>query len=277
MPKPVEPNKSAKHVKPGSKIRPVPIDKMRVPPVDVIQRAFSPAQAKKYAADLDLNKLGYPVINYRAGVNWIVDGQHRVEALKQNGFEHDLLDCEVYEDLTDAEMANLFIGRDDRRRITMLSKFHIGCTAEYERECTIRRTVESQGLKVSRAGEENCVGAIGALYRVFDQSGDTVLGQTLRAIRDSFSGDAQAFDGHVIQGLGLFFNRYNGRTDDRHLVEQLSHTQYGVRGLLRRAEAQRQRTGNHKAQCVAAAVVDIYNKNTQSKKRLPAWWKSEEA
>ncbi|MDD5366966.1 MAG: hypothetical protein PHR30_16640 [Gallionellaceae bacterium] len=276
MSKQPEPVTQGKRIKPGSKIRPVPIAAMRVPPVNIIQRAFSKAQANKYATELDLNKLGYPVINYREGIYWIVDGQHRIAALKQRGFGEEMLDCEVYEDLTDAEMAAIFIGRDDRRRVSPFSKFHISCTAEFERECNIRRIVESQGLKVSQSAEDNCIGAVGALYRVYDRAGDTVLGQALRSIRDGFSGDPAAFDSYLIQGLGLFFNRFNGQTDERHLVSQLAHTQYGVTGLLRRAEAQRQRTGHQKVQCVAAAVVDLYNKNIQTKKRLPNWWKSAE-
>ena len=36
----------------------------------------------------------------------------------------------------------------------------------------------------------------------------------------------------------------------------------------------RVRTGNQKKQCVAAAVVDIYNKGIgpRGAKRLPSWW-----
>lgn len=39
---------------------------------------------------------------------------------------------------------------------------------------------------------------------------------------------------------------------------------------------QRQRTGNRKAQCIAATVVDIYNKGVERSKRLPSWWKEAE-
>ena len=40
----------------------------------------------------------------------------------------------------------------------------------------------------------------------------------------------------------------------------------------------RVRTGNQKKQCVAAAVVDIYNKGLgpRAKDRLPSWWQEAE-
>jgi hypothetical protein len=55
----------------------------------------------------------------------------------------------------------------------------------------------------------------------------------------------------------------------------LSTLRQGARELLRKAEAIRVRTGSQKKQCVAAAVVDLYNKSEgpRSKDRLPSWWK----
>ena len=267
--------KQPKSTRRPSKIRPVPIAQMRVPPALVTQRQFRKAHGDEIAADLDLNKLGFPIINHRNGVYWVLDGQHRIYALKSNGFEKDVLDCEVYEDLSDSEMADIFLGRDDRRAVSPFDKFHIACTANHERETAIRRTVESQGLKVSQRREEGCVGAVSALGRVYDRAGDVVLGQVLRTIKNAYTGDPAAFDSQVIEGLGLVFNRYNGRTNDKELAARLGSTPQGVRGLLRRAESQRERTGNQKAQCVAAAAVDIYNKGfgPRDAHRLPAWWK----
>jgi hypothetical protein len=262
----------------ASKIRPVSIAQMRVPPALVTQRVFRKAHGDEIAADLDLNKLGFPIINHRDGVYWVLDGQHRIYALRANGFEKDLLDCEVYDDLTDAEMADIFLGRDDRRPVHVFDKFHVACTAGYQRENDIRRAVEAQGLKISQAKTEGCVGAVSALGKVYDRAGDVVLGQVLRTIKNAYASDPTAFDHTVIEGLGLVFNRYNGRTNERDLAARLAETQHGVRGLLRRAESQREKTGNQKSQCIAAAVVDIYNKGLHARAaaRLSPWWKEDE-
>lgn len=258
-----------------SKVRPVPIAQMRIPPALVTQREFRKAHGDRLAKELDLNKLGFPIINHRDGVYWVCDGQHRIYALKENGFEKDVLDCEVYENLSDPEMAEIFIGRDDRKAISPFDRFHVACTAGRRRESDIRRVVESQGLKISQTEGDGCIGAVSTLGKVYDRSSDVILGQVLRTVKTAYSGDTKAFDSSIIIGLGLVFNRYNGRANERELSDTLAAMPQGARGLLRRAESQRERTGNQKAQCVAATVVEAYNKKLgpRSGKRLPSWWK----
>lgn len=259
-----------------SKIRPVPIASMRIPPALVTQREFRKAHGDRIAAELDLNKLGYPIINHRDGNYWVLDGQHRVYALRQWGFEKDTLECEVYENLTDAEAADIFLGRDERKAISPYDKFHVACTAGRERESGTRRIVEANGLKISRESKPGCIGAVATLLKVRDRHGEVVLGQTVRTANHAFAGDPAGFDGVVLEGIALVYNRYNGRTDEKDLAARLASEKHGVRGLLRRAEAQHERTGNQKAQCVAATVVDIYNKGIgpRGKNRLPSWWKA---
>lgn len=265
-----------------SKIRPVNLKSMRVPPALVIQREFRPAWGNYLAANLDLNDLGFPIINARDGVHWLVDGQHRVFALRENGFGSDQIDCEVFDNLTDQQMADLFLSRSRAKAISPYDRFHVACTAGYQRESDIRRAVEANGVKIGRNKEENTVSAIGALGKVYDRAGgahtgEVIVGQVIRTIKSSFAGDPTGFEAGVIEGLGLVFNRYNGKTNERDLSARLAAT--SVRGLLRRAESQRERTGNLKTQCIAATVVDIYNKGMGPRdgKRLPPWWKGAEA
>jgi hypothetical protein len=268
----------AKQHKPArkpSKIYNVPIAKMRVPPALVTQREFRKAHGDRIAADLDLDKLGYPVMNHRDGNFWILDGQHRIYAMKENGFETYDLPCEVYENLTDSEMAEIFLGRSASKQIQPFDRFHVSCTAGHKRENDIRRIIEANGLKITRQREEGSISAIASLGKVYDRSGDVVLGQVVRTLKNAYGGDPNAFDSTLIEGVGLVFNRYNGRTNEKEMATHLASAAHGVRGLMRRAESQRERTGNQKSQCVASAVVDIYNKGLgpRSKHRLPAWWK----
>lgn len=257
----------------------VQINKIRVPPPEICQRHFSKPWGEKLAAELDLNKIGHPVVNLRDHIFWNIDGQHRIFALKARGFDQDkdTWPCEVFEDLTDSQMAEMFLERNNTKNVTPFTKFNVACTAERPRETAIRRLVEGHGLKVSRAKSEGCVGAVTALCKVYDRSGELVLGQVLRTIRDSFAAQAESFDGILMEGLGLMYARYNGRTEEKTLVQQLCHIQYGAAGVLRRAESQHIRTGNQKTQCVAAVLVDVYNKGALHKKRLPTWWKTADA
>src|SRR5262245_33002382 len=257
-----------------SKIRPVPIAQMRIPPALVTQRQFRQAHGDRLAANLDLNKLGFPIINHRDGIYWVLDGQHRIYAMRENGFNEYDLDCEVYDNLTDAEMADIFLGRDARKPIPLFDKFHVAVTAEHRRERDILRAVESNGQKLSRDTKDGGISAVGALGVVYDSAGDVVLGQVIRSINVGFHGDPTGFDRSVIEGLGLVFNRYNGRTDEQHLSRQLAALRRGARELLQKAEDTRVRTGNQKKHCIAAVVVDLYNKGMgpRAKERLAPWW-----
>lgn len=267
-----------------SKIRPVKISDMRIPPALVTQREFRKAHGDRLAAELDLNKIGFPIINHRDGIYWVLDGQHRIYALKQWGFEKDALECEVYEGLSDAEMADIFLGRDARKAISPYDKFHVACTAGHKRESDVRRAVEANGLRISRAADEGCISAVTTLCKVYDTSGgdhtgEVIVGQVVRTLKNAFSGDAAAFDRTLIESLGLVYNRFNGKTNERDLASRLAAIPHGVPGLLRKIQSTQARIGNSKAQCGAATIVDIYNRGVgpRAKDRLPSWWKSEEA
>jgi uncharacterized protein DUF6551 len=256
-----------------SKVYLVKISLMRAATVGVVQRSYNKHQAEEYAANFDFDKLGFPILNLRDGIYWILDGQHRIGALKLVGLGNEELMCEVYENLTDAEMAEIFLGRDDRRRIDPFAKFLVACTAQRARETEVRRMVETNGLKISRQKEDRCIGAVSSLLKVYDSAGSIVLGQTLRTIRDAYDADSKAFDGLIIEALGLAFNRYNGRLLEKELIVHLSAMTHGVRGLINRAEAQRLKTGHQKVQCLAAVIVEAYNKHATPRHRVLSWWK----
>jgi hypothetical protein len=212
-----------------SKIKLVMISLLRTPTAGVTQREFRKAWGDRLALELDLNKIGHPIVNIRDGIYWTLDGQHRIYALRANGFENDPLECEVYEGLTDQEAAEIFLGRNTRKAIPLHDNFRVSCTAERQRELDIRRTVEANGQKVSRDGSG--ISAIGALGAVYDLSGDVVLGQVVRTLNQGFSGDTQAFDAAIIRGMGGVFNRFNGKTNEKELVERLARLKRGAHEL----------------------------------------------
>lgn len=259
-----------------SKFIDVQIGLMRTPPALVTQREFRKAHGDRIASELDLDKLGIPVLNHRDHIFWVLDGQHRIYALKKFGFgDKDVVKCEVYDNLTDAEAADIFLGRDARKAISMFDKFHVACTAGHPRENAVRRVVEANGLKIGRSKEENTIGAVAALNKVYDRAGDVVVGQVVRVLKNAFAGDPASFCPEMIEGIGLVFSRYNGKTNEKHLAASLASASHGIRGIQRRVEAMRDRTGTQKSHCVAAEVVDLYNRSRgpRASDRLPSWWK----
>lgn len=264
-----ESNETTAHTSRAPRLRWVAISEMKVSPR--AQRQFKPAQADEYAADFDLEALGYPVVNLRDGYFWIVDGQHRIAALKLIGWGDQQVQCEAYEGLSEAEEAELFLRRDNRRAIATFPKFAIGVVAGRKEECDIDRIVQEQNLTISRS--RTGIGAVGSLRRVYRRGGPEVLARTLQIIRDAY-GDA-GFKAAIIDGVGLVCQRYNGQLNAQKAVERLSCARGGMNGLLNQSQVLKKQTGNSHPQCVAAAAVEIINTGRGGTKLTP-WWRADD-
>lgn len=254
----------------ASSLRWVPIVEMKVSPK--AQREFKEAHAAEFAADFDLEALGFPVVNQRDGSYWIVDGQHRVAALKMIGWEDQKIQCEVYHDLSEAEEAELFLRRDKRRAVQAFDRFRIGIVAGRDIECDINRIVQGSGLRVSTDDSDRSISAVGSLYRTYRNGGPVTLGRAIRILRDGFPEDGNAFRREMLDGAGLICQRYNGELDDKEVVAKLAALRGGAMTVMRKAAKLRAGTGEALGQCVAAALVEVTNSGRGGKK-LPGWFK----
>ena len=250
----------------------VPLERVKVNPL--AQRDMVQARVDKLVAEFDPEQLGNPVVNHRGDSFYVIDGQHRIEALKAwlgDGWETQHVQCEVYEGMTEAEEAEVFLKRNDALAVQAYPKFRVAVQAGRSDEVDIDKIVRQCGLRVSQDKGNGAVSAVGTLVRVYRRSDPATLARTLLLIRDAY-GDA-GLEAIVIDGLGLLCHRYNGDVDDARLVKRLGDAHAGVNGLLNKAEVLKQQTGNPKAHCVAAAAVDIYNGGRGGRK-LPSWWRS---
>lgn len=260
-------NSTATKVEREARLRWVPIAKMKVSPI--AQRDLNQARVDHLTANFDLEQIGTPTVNERGGWFYILDGQHRVEALKAIGYGDQSVQCWTYIDLTDQEMADKFDRLNDVLAVHAYDKFKVRVNAGRDVESDIDRIVKAQRLVVSRDGIPGAVSAVGTLRRVYTRAGGPTLGRCLRIIRDAY-GDP-GLEASVIDGIGYLCQRYNGQLDDDAAVERLAKVNGGVNGLLGKAEVLRKKTGNAKGQCVAAAAVEILNAGKGGKK-LPSWW-----
>lgn len=225
----------------------------------------------------DLDKFGTPVLSERQGKFYIIDGQHRIEAIKRwlgLGWEKQKIECLVYGGLSEEEEAEKFLSMNDVLSVNCFDKFRVSVAAGRIDEVHIQKIVQGAGLCISKDKIPGAIGCVSTLKRIYLRSNGDILARALRITRDSF-GDA-GFDARVIDGMGHFCQRYNGVLDEDVAKERLGSTRGGVNGLLNKAEVLHKTTGNAKAHCVAAAAVDIINSKRGGKK-LPSWWKSQDS
>jgi hypothetical protein len=253
----------------AARLRWVPLTAMRVNPL--AQRDLNQARVNRLAAVFDLEQMGAPTVSHRGGWHYLIDGQHRIAALKQwlGSWEGQQVQCWCYEGLTEAEEAQIFLKLNDTLAVNAFAKFKVSVQARRGEEADVDRIVRALGLRIARGSGGIC--AVATLRRVYARGGPTVLSRALRIIRDAY-GEA-GLDGAVIDGIGLLCQRYDGDLSEQRAVERLSTAHGGVSGLLNRAGQFRQSTGSATAQCVAAAAVEIINRGSGGRK-LPGWWRN---
>lgn len=263
-------NPSAKRVERAARLEWVPIADMRVSAL--AQRDLNQARVDRLAADFDMEQLGSPTVNQRDGHFYVIDGQHRVEALRVIGYGDQSIECWTYKGLTDVEEADKFLKLNDILAVPAFAKFKVSVQAGREVECDIDRVVRSLGLRVSTERSEGAISAVHTLRRVYQRGGPECLAKTLAVVRDAYG--SPGLEAIVIDGIGLLCHRYNGELTVERAVLALGSANGGVNGLLGKAEVLRKQTGNAKAHCVAASAVDLINRGKGGRK-LPSWWRSD--
>lgn len=257
-----------KHLEKTSRLEWVRLGNMRVS--QEAQRRLNKNRVNKLVASFDPDKIGYPIVSYRDGYAYIIDGQHRFNALKTfigDGWEDQGIECEVYEGKTEVDEAQEFDIRNDNLTVTAFDTFRIRVKGKFPEEVEVDRMVRSLELKISQV--DGGISAVGTLMRAYRRDGPKPLRMALTLIREAY-GDS-GFEAKVIDGLSLFCNRYAAKMDEELVVDKLSRAHGGVKGLTNAAEVIRQRLGKPKAQCIAAAAVNIVNQG-KGRNSLPGWF-----
>lgn len=231
------------------------------------QRELRPGWAAQIAADFDPDRFTPPLLSLRDGKHYVIDGQHRIEAMRVMNWDDQQVQCWVYENITEAEEADLFLWHNNRKQVASFDKFQIGVIAERGDEVDIDRIVRAAGLKVAQ-GLPGGISATGALRKVYSH-GPNVLSRTLRIVNDSYGDDG--LKGQVIEGIGLLCSRWNGDLDDNRAVTKLQNARGGIGSLNTKAFGLRKQLGKPMSQCYAAAATEIINAGRGGKK-LPNWW-----
>ncbi len=125
----------------------VPIALMRVSPR--AQRDLNQARVDELAARFDMEQLGTPVISHRDGHFYLIDGQHRIEALKAIGHGGRQVQCWTYQGLTEGGEAAMFLTLNDTLTVGAYPRFKVAVQAGRPEETDIDRIVRAQGLRIS--------------------------------------------------------------------------------------------------------------------------------
>jgi hypothetical protein len=151
--------------------------------------------------------IGTLIVNHRGKKLYVIDGQHRLVALRILGIQD--VPCVVYQGLTRAEEAQLFAKlQTERRRIRPSQRFTAEVVAKNPRALAIKKVLDTAGVTITDVGGRLMapteISAVVALERIYDMHGASRLEDVLTIARLSFPDEKGALSNDIVLGISSF-------------------------------------------------------------------------
>jgi hypothetical protein len=246
---------------------------------DINVRPLDEKRASRYASDFDIDALGVIEVSRRPkGENIILDGQHRVEALRIMGWNGEKIPCKVFCNLTRAQEAKKFILLNTQVAIRYLDKFLSRITAKDKVACAIAEIVRANGYVIDRQTRDGVIVAAKALEDIYLGRNQKIRGTnpkalhgTLHAVTEAWGRTIHSVNVSVISGVGAFLLRYGDDVKLDRLIEKLRGVAGGPQGLINRGRGKREIHGGSLAMGIGHYLTDVYNSGLRGSSRLPDW------
>jgi hypothetical protein len=230
------------------------------------QRPTDSKQIAKITARWNEAKMGMPVVSERDGKFWIVDGNHRLAALRR--LNYDEAEFIVLEGLNYEQEADYFRRQNENtRRLTLYTRFKAGLESGDESCMKIDATVRKNGFVIgTTANRFNTLTAIFALTEIFDNFGEEILDRTLALIRETWDGHINAKNREFLMGVAEFISRFGTANFAQRLAK------FNINALwqdyLHFAQYQNRATGNRELRVEFCRIlVKYYNKGIPKNSR----------
>lgn len=258
-----------------TRIAPVLVDKIdRDERVNT--RPVDEAWVRRTAKKFNLEAIGVPAVSLRQNGTFIaLDGQNRVALLREVGLGNHMLTCRIFEGLSLAEEAGLFVLLNSGRAPNTMSKFLAALTAGDDTTLDIVRIVELNSFKIDRNGGDNAIMGVSTITKLYTKDlrrnkgqTPTVLNLTLSTIVNAWQHQPGVTHQAIIEGVGLMYLIHGPAINQAQLTERLASYPGGPEGLRLKAAGLASALGGSVANSVAALITEAYNKGMQSR-RLP--------
>lgn len=269
----------------------LPVSSLTTDPT-VNTRPLKPAKVAEIAANFDPAAFRFIEVSERAaGEVVILDGQHRVSALRKMGWDNgQMVECKVHRGLTHERECRLFDELNDQLKMSALVRMLARIGAEVEPDVSINAIAESLGLTIGEQKIDGQLCSANALYKVYgggrfvrtgvggaansrinDNPHPELLRRTLRLILSSWGKQKDGLRGDIIMGTGAFLARRGDLVDDGALVTRLAQLQGGPLALLADGRSLAHLHNSQVEYGIAGKLTFIYNERRRAGK-LADWW-----
>lgn len=230
------------------------------------QRALDESRVDAMARHLDETRIGVPVLSLRKDGSYVVlDGQHRVEAMRRAGLSDHKIFCEVHNGLTPAEEAALFLRLNNGRKpVRVFDKYRARMVAKEPTAVEFTRIAHSLGLRIGAAPGKNTICAIQAVEYVHKKNGN--LDIVLAVLKKWGQGEVSVFEGDMIKDVSRFLVDYSTEVDPDEFTEKLQrhdpgHIMRRIKGLIDVLDGNRRLAAN-------SVLRDVYNHRRAKKNQI---------
>ena len=182
------------------------------------------------------------VVSFRDGRFYVVDGQHRISAMKRmNGSANVMVPCKVYSGLTYEQEAELYYKLDlAKTHLTMAQSTKALLESGVNKDYTeIRRLIEAAGfrwmLEKKAGAAKNEILATRAIFSSYKTLGADAFSRMLALLKRTWDGVPDSLSAMMISGMTLFLKTYDKELDDKTFTQRLAAV--APLEIIRRAKA----------------------------------------
>ncbi|MDO5299978.1 MAG: ParB N-terminal domain-containing protein [Clostridia bacterium] len=175
---------------------------------EIYQRVLNMKNVNRIVKEFNPAKLGVLVVSKRDdGTYSVLDGQHRLTALRRLGFS--AANCIVLENMTVQEEADYFRRQNENKQnLRIADTFNASLYAEDEESLEIKRLMDKYGFRFGKSGSPMCICAIGALQTIIRTYDVQTLENVLCCIAGTWPKDATILRREMLAGLAEFWHRF---------------------------------------------------------------------
>lgn len=254
----------------------IELDKMFV---DDYQRLLHSDEVERIVKDFIPGKLGVLEVSEREDGRYaVIDGQHRMVALRRLGFK--FARCNVVHGLSVQDEAyNFAHQRDNTKNLTARDRFKSSVIAGEEVSTKINYILTKNGYSTEAGGQGARIEAVAALAKVSQFYSYEVLDQVLSFTNATWPGDRKAVQREILVALAEFISRFHlsntemqarlGEQSPDSLIRQIRQAINSATGASGKSIY-----GKQERFTACGVLVNSYNKGfgAKSKKRLHLVW-----
>lgn len=183
------------------------------------QRPLNMGHVRKIVREFNLKAFGVLLVSERAnGTYWIIDGQHRLAAVKALGRGDMRLPCHVYRNLSVAEEAEIFHMQTQRKGIQPVDRFRAQLFSGDADAISINRIIQKHGLQVQQVTQRGALAAIATAENIYKRRGAQRLDDILGIVVAAWGDREEGIPGAAYAGLDAFLLRYADVYDQKRLI-----------------------------------------------------------